>query len=57
MIISRPRKSDAALVFLGVIIFLLLCFGIFFVVRRQPEIPRQAPGASGAAVAPLPHST
>jgi hypothetical protein len=49
MILSRPRKSDTVLVSLGAIILLLLILGIFFVVRRQPEMPREAPNAPGAA--------
>jgi hypothetical protein len=50
MIISRPRKSDAVLVWVGVAIFLLLVLAILFVVRRQPQIPRQAPNAAGTAM-------
>lgn len=50
MIIDRPRKSDTALVFIGAVIFILLLLGVFFVVRRQPEVPRQAPNAPGAAI-------
>jgi hypothetical protein len=49
MDISRPRKSDTVLVFIGLVIFVLLVLGVFFVVRKQPEIPKQAPGAPGAA--------
>ena len=50
MIVSRPHKSDTVLVVLGALIFLLLCFGIFFVVRKQPADPHQAPGAPGSSV-------
>jgi hypothetical protein len=50
MIASRPRKSDAVLIALGVIIFLVLVLGIVFVVRRRPEVPQQAPGVPGAAL-------
>jgi len=49
MIIARPRKSDAVLVFIGLVIFVLLILGVFLVVRKQPEVPKQAPGAPGAA--------
>ena len=50
MILDRPRNSDTALVLIGVAIFVLLLLGVFFVVRRQPEVPRQAPNAPGAAM-------
>jgi hypothetical protein len=48
MDLTRPRKSDAALVLIGITIFILLVLGVVFVIRRQPEVPRQ-PGASGMA--------
>jgi hypothetical protein len=57
MIVSRPRKSDAVLVFVGVAILLLLMLGVFFVVRKQPETPRQAPGAPGTAMRVCPFSS
>jgi hypothetical protein len=49
MILSRPRTSDAVLVFVGLVIFILLILGVFLVVRKQPEIPKQSPGAPGVA--------
>ena len=51
MIISRPRKSDAALVCIGIVIFILLMLGVVFVVRRQPEGPHQMPAKKGMAMA------
>lgn len=49
MIVSRPRKSETVLISIGVLIVIVLILGILFVVRRQPEVPRQAPGAPGAS--------
>ena len=45
MLATRPRKADAFLILIGLVIFVLLVLGVVLLVRRQPQL---APKASGA---------
>lgn len=38
MIASPPRKSDAFLILVGLVIFLLLILAVVLLVRRQPQL-------------------
>jgi hypothetical protein len=49
MLATRSRTSDAVMIVVGIVIFLVLILGVFLFVRRQPQIPAQSPGTPSSA--------
>ena len=45
MLATRPRRADAFIILVGLVIFVLLILGVVLLVRRQPQL---APKNSGA---------